>query len=107
MEDIQFYQILQALNRIERKMDRLDDIANLLKIAQKDTIEQTKHEMLAKSPFRHSVYALCDGTRTVSEIAKSVGKSMSQVSQAISQLQQAGLVVEQRVGKIKYYKGVI
>ena len=44
---------------------------------------------------------------SVSEIPEALGKSISLVSQAMSQLQDAGLVAEERVGKTRYYEIVI
>lgn len=99
--------ILQVMNEMNAKLDRLDDLLNVLKVGQKTSIEATKAELLSKSKLRRDVYRLCNGKRSVSEIAEALGKSISLVSQVISQLQEAGLVAEERVGKTRYYDRVI
>ncbi len=107
MEDDTQKKILQVLTDMNAKLDKLDDLLNVMKISQKTSIEATKAELLAKSKLRRDVYKLCDGRRSVSEIAEALGKSISLVSQVISQLQEAGLIAEERVGKTRYYDRVI
>lgn len=107
MSEEKLTKILQVLNKIDSKLDKLDDLISIMKMGQRNTIEQTKVELLTKSPFRHEVYKLCDGQHSVSDIAEAVDKSISQVSQAISPLMSSGLIAEQRRGKTKYYVKVI
>lgn len=107
LEDDTLKKILQVLNDMNAKLDKLDDLLSIMKMGQKTTIEATKAELLSKSKLRRNIYKLCDGKHSVSEIAESLGKSISLVSQSISQLQEAGLIAEERVGKIRYYERVI
>lgn len=107
MDNDTLEKILQALIRIETKLDSLDELLSITKMSQKTSIDQTKVTLLEKSPFRRQVYNLCDGKHTVSDIAQGVGKSISQVSQAISQLQEVGLISERRRGPNKYYGKVV
>lgn len=94
-------EILLALHRIE---DRLQEIAELLKVGYKDVIEAEQRKVLAGSPLRKRIYDLCNGTNSVRGIANLVNKSIVQVSQNISILQDAGLIREgERRGKEKYY----
>lgn len=95
--------LLQALYRIEIK---LDEIATLLRMSQSASIETTKEKLLA-SPLRKAVYSLCDGNKSVSDISKGLGKSMSMISQVMSKLQEAGLVAEERKGKQRIYRRVV
>jgi DNA-binding transcriptional ArsR family regulator len=104
MEDDTLKRILQVLNNLDSKMD---DLISVMKMGQKTSIEATKAELLSKSKLRRDVYKLSDGKHSVSEIAATLGKSISLVSQSISQLQEAGLIAEERVGKTKYYERVI
>jgi|SRR5208282_5993663 len=104
MDDETLKKILQVLNSVDSK---LDDLVNIMKAGQKTSIEATKAQLLSKSKMRRDVYKLCDGRRSVSEIAEALGKSISLVSQSISQLQEAGLIAEERVGKTRYYERVI
>lgn len=98
--------ILQALNRIDGKLGALDDLVNITKLSQQESMERTKLNLLQKSPLRKAVYSLCDGSHSVSEIAKELNKSLSTVSQAMSQLQEANLIRETRRGKQKFYRRV-
>jgi DNA-binding transcriptional ArsR family regulator len=107
MEDETLQKILQVLIRIEGRFDKLDELLSVTKMSQKGTIEQTKKELLEKSPFRRQVYHLCDGRHSVSDIAQGVGKSISQVSQALGQLVEASLVSERRQGSVKFYDKVL
>ena len=107
MEEETLTRILQVLNAMNVKLDKLDDLLSVMKMSQKTSIEATKAELFSKSKLRHDVYQLCDGRHSVSEIAEALGKSISQISQAASQLQSAGLVAEERVGKMRYYGRVI
>lgn len=93
-------EMLLALHRIE---DRLQEIAELLKVGYKDAIEAQQRKTLAGSPLRKRIYDLCNGTNSVRGIASLVSKSIAQVSQNIAILQDAGLIKEERRGKEKYY----
>ena len=99
--------ILQVLNDMNAKLDKLDDLLSIMKMSQKTSIEATKAQLFSKSKLRRDVYKLCDGKHSVSQIAEALGKSISLVSQVVSQLQGAGLVDEERVGKTRYYERVI
>jgi DNA-binding transcriptional ArsR family regulator len=107
MEDEASRKILQVLTSIDGKLDKLDDLLNVLKMGQKTSIEQTKADMLGKSKLRRDVYKLCDGRHSVSEIAEALNKSISLVSQSIAALQKAGLIAEERRGKTRYYEKVV
>jgi DNA-binding transcriptional ArsR family regulator len=94
-------EILLALHRIE---DRLQEIAEILRVGHRETIEATQRRVLAGSPLRKRIYDLCDGNRSVGQIAKDLGKSIQQVSNNIALLQNAGLTKEIRRGKEKRYE---
>jgi DNA-binding transcriptional ArsR family regulator len=93
-------EILLALHRIE---DRLQEIAEILKVGHRETIKATQRKVLAGSPLRKKIYDLCNGSRSVSQIAEILGKSVQQVSNNIVLLQNAGLIKEVRKGKEKFY----
>jgi len=93
-------EILLALHKIE---DRLQEIAEILRVGYKKTIEATQRRVIEGSPLRKRIYNLCDGNRSVGQIAKILGKSIQQISNNIILLQNAGLIKEDRRGKEKYY----
>jgi len=99
--------MIELLHKIEHKLDKLDEIATLLHMGQSASIKKTKNAILEDSPLRKMVYELCDGKHTVSDIARSLGKSMPLISQTISKLLKAKLIVEERKGKQKYYRRLV
>jgi DNA-binding transcriptional ArsR family regulator len=107
VEDEASRKILQVLTSIDGKLDKLDDLLNVMKMGQKASIEQTKADMLGKSKLRRDVYKLCDGRHSVSEVAEALNKSISLVSQSLAALQEAGLIAEERRGKTRYYDKVV
>jgi len=96
-------EILLALHRIE---DRLQEIAEILRVGHRETIEATQRKVLAGSTLRKKIYELCDGSRSVGQIAQDLGKSIQQVSNNITLLQNVGLIREVRRGKEKRYERV-
>jgi DNA-binding transcriptional ArsR family regulator len=71
------------------------------------TTEETKNILFGSSPVRKMVYELCDGKNTVSDIAKTLGKSMSSISQVIAKLLEAKMIAEERKGKEKYFRRLV
>jgi DNA-binding transcriptional ArsR family regulator len=97
-KDIQI-EILIALHNIE---DRLLEILEIQRMKSRDTIRAEQRKILS-SPLRKKIRDLCNGKRSVSDIAKELDKSIQQVSNNITLLQNAGLIREIRKGKEKLY----
>jgi len=93
-------EMLMALHRIE---DKLQEIADILKLGHKASIETVKMSVLAGSKVKQEVYDLCDGKHSVSQIANSLKKSIQQVSNNLVSLQNAGLIKEEKRGNNKFY----
>ena len=98
------WQINKNLEEISVKLDR---VIHLLTLAQKHDLEEYKVKIIGKSSIRKEIFNICDGTKTVQDIAKMVGKSIPHVSNILSFLAQAGLVISKDVGRKKYYDKVI
>lgn len=94
-------EILLTLHKID---DRLQEIAEILKMGHRETIEAIQRRALAGSPLRKRIFDLCDGNRSVSQIAEMLHKSIQQISNNMVILQNSGLVKEVRQGKEKYYE---
>ena len=92
-------EILLALHNIE---DRLQEICEILRMESRETIKAEQRRILS-SPLRKKIRDLCDGENSVSDIAKKLDKSIQQVSNNITLLQNAGLIREVRKGKEKRY----
>ena len=97
-KDIQI-EILLALHNIE---DRLLEILEIQRMKSRDTIQAEQRKVLS-SPLRKKIRDLCNGERSVSDIARELNKSIQQVSNNITLLQNAGLIREIRKGKEKLY----
>ncbi len=97
-KDIQT-EILLTLHNIE---DRLLEILEIQRMKSRDAIQAEQRKIL-HSPLRKKIRDLCNGERSVSDIAKELNKSIQQVSNNITILQNAGLVREIRKGKEKCY----
>jgi DNA-binding transcriptional ArsR family regulator len=94
------WRIIKVLEEISAKLDRLISITEL---AQKRELELLKDKVMGKSEVRRDIYDLCDGKRTVKEIANVLGKSIQHVSIEIAELEKTGIVGVRKIGKEKYY----
>lgn len=90
--------------RLEEISSKLSTLISLAKLSQKQAIQVMMKRL---SKVEQDVYSLCDGTRTVSDISKTLGKSIQQISMYLNKLEEEGLVVSTKKGKRKYYEGVI
>lgn len=94
------WRINKNLEEISYKLDRL---ISLYQFSQQHELERLKQEVLGRSKIRREVYDLCDGTKTVRDIARRTEKSIQQVSMVLSTLEEAGLIKSRKVGRKKYY----
>jgi DNA-binding transcriptional ArsR family regulator len=92
-------EILVTLHNIE---DRLQEILEILRMENRETIKAEQQKVLA-SPLRRKIRDLCNGENSVSAIAEKLNKSIQQISNNITLLQNAGLIKEVRKGKEKRY----
>ena len=97
------YEVICTLLRIEQ---RLDEVASLLKLGQRGQIEQIKTALL-NSNVRKNVYGLCDGNHSVSEMAAKLNKKGPNISRALRDLEEAGLIREVRLGRVILYERLI
>jgi DNA-binding transcriptional ArsR family regulator len=93
-------EVLLALHNIE---DRLGEIVQILKAQSHEAVEANKRKLLEGSALRKRIYGLCDGNRSVSQLAKIVKKSLQQTSNNVTLLENAGLIKVAKRGKEKYY----
>ena len=98
------WRILKVLEEISGKLDTL---INLNELALAGQTASVKKQILARSELRREVYELSNGKRTVSDIAKTLAKSVASVSQILSKLEEARLVKVRRSGKKRYYEKVV
>jgi DNA-binding transcriptional ArsR family regulator len=92
--------VLLSLQKIE---DTLEEIVQILKAQSSEMLETSKRRLLSGSPLRRKIYAMCDGRRSVTQIARTLRKSLQQISNNVALLENAGLIRVVRRGKEKYY----
>lgn len=93
----------QMNNNLEDISTKLDKLISLFEISRKQEIEDFKKKLLGRSKIKNGVYELCDGNRTVNDIARVMDKSIQHTSIVLSELEKAGLVKPKTVGRKKYY----
>jgi DNA-binding transcriptional ArsR family regulator len=76
-----------------RKMQHtLDDIKAILVLSNQDRLGEAKKELLKEGSVKQQIYELCDGTRTLQDIAAAIQKSTDYVSSYLSILRREGLI---------------
>jgi Fic family protein len=94
-------EILIILHNIE---DKLQELLEIQRMVNKENIEAAQDRVLSGSSLRKQIFNLCNGNLSVSEIAKTTGKSLQQISNNIAILQNVGLIREVKQGKQKFYE---
>ena len=70
----------------------LEDIRAALILTNQDNIDKAKQKLLKPNSIEESVYKLCDGTNTSSDIATKIQKTAEYTGAVVSTLRQKGLV---------------
>ena len=101
-------ELLWNINKnVEEISAKIDRLISLYEFAQKHDLEKFKEEVLGRSKIRGAIYGLCDGTKTVNEISRSIGKSLPHTSKELTVLEDAGLIRSRDIGRKKYYVRVV
>lgn len=98
------WQINKNLEEISAKFDK---VISLLEFSKKRELEKFKEEVIGRSMIRKEIYNLCDGTKTVQDLAERLEKSLPHISKELATLEQAGLLMVKEVGRKRYYEKVI
>jgi len=80
----------------------LEKILSVLKLAHSRTILAEKRQIL-KNETKRRIYELCDGKRTVSELASELNTTQPNVSYHLASLLESGLVLFDEIGGKRYY----
>lgn len=83
-------QQLAALKQIEA---RLDEICTWLRFQNRSTLQALLKEAL-RSKRERLIYELTDGTKSATEIARTIGISQPRVSQVWNQWKELGIIME-------------
>ena len=78
----------------------LEDIRGILLLTNQDKIDEMKKKMVKSGSVEETIYKLCDGTNTTSDIANKIQKDNQYTGAVISTLRQKGLIrTVEREGK--------
>jgi len=77
---------------LEENRSLLWEIKAILTLANHDKLEEMKKRLLKEGSIKKQIYDLCDGTRTTSDIAQTIGKDNPYVNSYLSILRREGLV---------------
>ena len=86
--------------------ERLQEVVSILKMAHRGEIEIAKKKLL-ESRLKKDIYEYCNGKHSVGEIAKLLGKHQPSVSRAIAELEETGLIREEKVGTQTFYQKIL
>jgi DNA-binding transcriptional ArsR family regulator len=82
----------------------LQKILSVLKLSHSEAIQREKELILkGQESTKRKIYDLCDGKRTVNDIASALGQTQPNVSQHLASLLESGLVLYDELGGKKYY----
>ena len=98
---------IKIIEHLQSIYTKLEEISVVLYIGQSDSIQNVKSKFFQGSPLKKKVYDLCSGKQTVSEIARSLGKSLPSISKIIAKLLDAKLITETKRGTKKYFRRII
>lgn len=70
----------------------LDDIKGILQLTNQDKIDEVKKKIMKSGSMEETIYKLCDGNSTASDIATKIQKTVDYTSAVVSTLRQKGLI---------------
>jgi hypothetical protein len=77
---------------LQRMQRTLDDIKSILVLSNQDKLAETKKKLLPEGSVKLQIYELCDGTKTLQDIAAAIQKPDNYVSSYLSILRRDGLI---------------
>jgi hypothetical protein len=70
----------------------LEEIRSLTVLVNQDKLEKVKEKLLKPGSIKEKIYNMCDETKTVEEMAQSIGKQSGYVHSYLSILRREGLI---------------
>jgi DNA-binding transcriptional ArsR family regulator len=92
--------------RLEEICAKLDRIILLLETSLRQEFSATAERIL-KSESKREIFELCDGKRTVKEVARILNKTLPNVSMQLGEMEKAGLIRSRQVGRERFYFKVV
>lgn len=89
-------------NKLTNIQELLEDIKGLLLLSNQDKIEEVKSKLLKSGSAEESIYKLCNGTNTTSDIMTSIQKDQKYTNTVLGILRRKGLIktIEKNENKI-------
>ncbi len=79
-------------DKLSNIQELLEDIKGLLLLSNQDKIEDSKTKLLKPDSVEESVYKLCDGTNTTTDIMTSIQKDQKYTNTMLGILRRKGLI---------------
>jgi len=77
---------------LERIQSTLEEIRSLIVLVNQDKLKKVKENLVKAGSIKESIYNMCDETKTIGEMAQSLGKENSYVRSYLSILRREGLI---------------
>lgn len=77
---------------LERIRDTLEEIRSLIVLINRDKLKQIKESLLKPGTVKDTIYNMCDETKTIEEMTRSLSKGRSYVRSYLSILRKEGLI---------------
>lgn len=78
-----------TLSKIQRD---LEELKSLIIILNQEELEKKKEKLLPPKTIKKQIYDLCDGSKNIGELARSIGKSNEYTGSYLSRLRREGLI---------------
>jgi DNA-binding transcriptional ArsR family regulator len=103
IEETSQWRMVRILEEISSKLDRLLFLADFY---MSEGIQRRIQEAIGSSRLRREIFELCDGTRTVGEVAAILRRKQPSISEQLAILVNRGVVRVKRRGKFSYYEKI-
>lgn len=77
---------------LERIQSTVEEIRSLIVLVNQDKLKRVKEKLLKAGSIKERVYNMCDETKTIEEMAQSLGKESNYVRSYLSILRREGLI---------------
>ena len=84
----------------------LEELKSIIVILNQEELEKKKDKLLPKNSIKKQVYDLCDGSKTISELARSIGKSNEYTGSYLSRLRREGLIRKIKINDEIYHEQI-
>ena len=91
---------------MEKINNTLEEIKSLILLLNQDKLRAVKDQLLKSGTVKEKIYNMCDETKTVEEMAKSLGKGTGYVHSNLSRLRREGLIQNSTKNNRQVYRQI-